>query len=404
MPLMKIVASINDGFGDTLGYIGIVIIAGTIIGSFLEHSGGVFKLAEAILRFIGKKRIISAMAILGYIVSIPVFADSGFVILSSLNKALSKRAQISLAGPAIALGLGLMVSHTLIPPTPGPLAAASILNADLGLVIIFGLPVSLVGLIVVIIFARKHASKTNIDPDPELSTEEISKRMTTAPPAWKSLLPIVIPIILIILKSISDLPSNPFGNGTFKNYIGFIGAPAIALIIGVLLAFTLPKKLESRMLSATGWVGKALLDAAIIIMITGAGGVFGRIMQNSGIADTLGDTLSVVNIGIFLPFIIASAIKLAQGSSTVAIITTASILAPLLASFGFDSPMAKALVVVTIGCGSFIASHANDSLFWVVTQMSGMDVRTGYKLHTLGSASLGIVTILVVWLISLFIL
>jgi GntP family gluconate:H+ symporter len=344
------------------------------------------------------------MAILGYIVSIPVFADSGFVILSSLNKALSKRAQISLAGPAIALALGLMVSHTLIPPTPGPLAAASILNADLGLVIIFGLPVSLVGLVVVILFARKYASKTYIDPDPELSAEEISKRMITAPPAWKSLLPIVIPIVLIISKSISDLPSNPFGDGTFKNYIGFIGTPAIALIIGVLLAFTLPKKLKSRMLSATGWVGKALLDAAIIIMITGAGGVFGKVMQNSGIADTLGDTLSVINIGIFLPFIIASAIKLAQGSSTVAIITTASILAPLLTSFGFDTPMAKALVVVTIGCGSLIASHANDSLFWVVTQMSGMDVRTGYKLHTLGSASLGVITILAVWLISLFIL
>jgi GntP family gluconate:H+ symporter len=401
MPLLEIAQSINGGFGDTIGKIGIVIIAGVIIGTFLERSGGAFAVAERILKIIGEKHVPLAMAIIGYIVSIPVFADSGFVILTPLNRALAKRARISLAGAAIALAVGLTSTHCLVPPTPGPIAAAGILNADLGLVIFFGLIISAFALVVGWVFATKVASKIYIDPDPELSEADVEARLKEAPSAFKAFIPIIVPIILIVAKSISDFPTHPFGQGNFKNIVGFIGEPVIALLIGVLLAFRLPKKLDMQMLSTTGWVGQSLLSAAIIIMITGAGGAFGMVLRNSPIASVLGDTLSQANLGIFLPFIIAAALKTAQGSSTVALITTSSLMAPLMSSLGFESGIAKALIVLAIGAGAMVVSHANDSFFWVVTQMTGMDVKTGYKTQTIATLIIGVTSIITIWVISL---
>lgn len=401
MPLPQIVQSINSGFGTTLGYIGIVIVAGTIIGIFLELSGGAYTLADRILKIIGEKRVPLAMAIIGWVVSIPVFADSGFVILSPLNKALSKRAKISLAGPAIALSLGLTSTHCLVPPTPGPIAAAGILGANLGLVILFGLIVSLFALFFGWLFAIKVASKVSIEANPDISETEIASKMKEASSPIKALTPIFLPIILIVLKSVSDFPTNPLGEGTIKLFFGFVGEPVIALLIGVLLAFLLPKKREEGIYSESGWVGKALLNASTIILITGAGGAFGKVLQNSGLADTIGNSLSGMNLGIWLPFIIAATIKTAQGSSTVAIITTASIIAPLLSSLGFTSEIAKSLMVLSIGAGAMVVSHANDSFFWVVTQMSHMDVKTGYKLQSLGTFILGTIAGLVLWIFSL---
>jgi GntP family gluconate:H+ symporter len=399
MPLDKVVESVSSGFGNTIGYIGIIIVAGCIIGNFLEQSGGVYTLAEVILKIVGQKRVHLVMIIIGYIVSIPVFADSGFVILSPLNRALSKRARISLAGSAIALVLGLIITHCLVPPTPGPIAAAGILYADLGLVIMLGLIVGLAPLATGWLFASRFASRTYIDPNPDLTEEQLTAKMKEAPGALKAFMPILLPIFLIIIKSISELPSNPLGSGVIKNIFGFIGAPLIALLIGTLLSFLLPKKFDRAMLSGTGWVGKALLDASIIILITGAGGAFGMVLRNSGIADLIGNSLADINLSIWLPFILAAALKSAQGSSTVAIITTASLIAPLMTSLGFDTPVDKALVVLSIGAGSMVVSHANDSIFWVVTQMSGMDVRTGYKLHTLGTLVIGITSMMAIWLL-----
>ncbi len=399
MPLATLIESINGGFGDTLGYIGIVIVAGCIIGTFLEESGGAYIMAEKILKLVGQKHVPAVMAIIGYVISIPVFADSAFVILSPLNKALSKKAKISLAGSAVALALGLICTHCLVPPTPGPIAAAGILGADIGLVIMFGIIASMVALFAGWLFATKYASKTYINPDPELNEEEIATKIKTAPSTFNAFTPIIVPILLIVLKSVSDFPTNPFGTGTLKTIIGFIGEPVIALIVGILLAFRLPKKLEKAMLSTTGWVGKALMSAAIIILITGAGGSFGMVLRNSGIADVIGTSLADIKISIWLPFLLAAALKSAQGSSTVALITTASIIAPLMAALGFDTPIEKALVVLSIGSGSMVVSHANDSFFWIVTQMSNMNVKTGYRLQSLGTLVIGLTSITVIWII-----
>jgi len=204
MPLPDIVSIIAKGFGNTIGYIGIVIAFGTIIGTFLEKSGGAFSMADALLRIVGKSKSPLAMAITGFIVSIPVFCDSGFVILSPLNKALSKESKITLATYAMALSLGLYATHTLVPPTPGPIAAAGLLSADLGTVILLGLIASIPATIVGYFFATKFASRFEIEPDIKETYEELKKKHKKLPSATMAFLPIVIPIVLIVFKSIAD--------------------------------------------------------------------------------------------------------------------------------------------------------------------------------------------------------
>lgn len=398
MPFAEIVSSVNSGFGDIVGHIGLVIVIGCIIGTFLEESGGAYVMAQGIVRLAGKKRVPLAMLIVGSFISIPVYADSGFVILSPLNKAITKKSGISLACTAIALSLGLTITHCLVPPTPGPVAATAILGADLGLVILIGLIVSMFVAAESYFFVTRYASRTYIDPDPdgEITVEEDDAK--DKPSALRSFLPVVVPLVLIVFKSISDFPGAPFGEGVAASVLRFIGEPVIALIIGMILSFFLPKKFDRELLSTTGWVGKSLTSAAVIIMITAAGGSFGMILRNSGIADILGKSLAGANVGIWLPFIIAAALKSAQGSSTVAIVTTASLIAPMMEALGFVSPVGKALAVMSLCSGAMVMSHVNDSFFWVVTQLSGMNVKTGCKLHGLGTLLGGLTAMLVVWI------
>lgn len=398
MPFAEIVNSVNSGFGDIVGHIGLVIVIGCIIGTFLEESGGAYIMAQGIVRLAGKKRVPLAMLIVGCFISIPVYADSGFVILSPLNKAITKKSGISLACTAIALSLGLTITHCLVPPTPGPVAATAILGADLGLVILIGLIVSVFVAAESYFFVTRYASRTYIDPDPdgEITVEEDDAK--DKPSALRSFLPVVVPLVLIVFKSISDFPGAPFGEGVAASVLRFIGEPVIALIIGMILSFFLPKKFDRELLSTTGWVGKSLTSAAVIIMITAAGGSFGMILRNSGIADILGESLAGANVGIWLPFIIAAALKSAQGSSTVAIVTTASLIAPMMEALGFVSPVGKALAVMSLCSGAMVMSHVNDSFFWVVTQLSGMNVKTGCKLHGLGTLLGGLTAMLVVWI------
>lgn len=406
MEPVQVINSINTGFGNTVGYIGIVILAGSIIGKFLEKTGGAFRIAQSALKITGKKNVPLALSIVGYIVSIPVFADSAFIILIPLAKALSRQVRISLIICTMALALGLYVTHSIIPPTPGPVAAAGLLGADLGWVILLGLPVSLVGLLGGWMYAVKGISSMDHSLPIEETSDEISvDDITEAPSLVRSVVPILLPIFLIILRSISELPSNPLGQGGFFVFISFIGQPVAALMIGVLVSFLLPRKLTNEMLSTSGWLGEGVMAAASIIIITGCGGAFGRVLQDSGISVIIEENIAdVKGLSILLPVIIAAALKSAQGSGTVAIITTASLVAPLLPSLGLESNQARALVVVAIGSGSMIASHANDSYFWVVTQFSGMSVNQGYKFQTLGTLLVGILSVVATWILSIIIL
>jgi gluconate:H+ symporter, GntP family len=410
MPLDEVVEAVNTGFGSTIGYIGIVILAGSVIGKFLEKSGGAYKLANGALKMVGVKNMPFAMSIVGYIVSIPVFCDSAFIVLSPLTRALSHNTKISLAVLVMALSLGLYVTHSLIPPTPGPVAAAGILSADLGLVILLGFPVSLIGLITGYLFSLKIASKSKIEnnlayTEPSAAEPIAYINNENRPSLLKSLLPIFIPILLILMRSVSELPSSFFGEGILSVIISFVGQPSVALMIGVGLSFLLPVKLNKEMLSTSGWLGQGVIAAAGIIIVTGCGGAFGSVLKESGIAEVVRDNLAGArSLGIFLPVIIAASLKTALGSGTVAIITSASLIAPLMTSLGLDASMAKALVVVAIGSGAMIASHANDSYFWVVTQMSGMNVNQGYRLQTTGTFVVGICSAIAVWFLSLWVL
>ena len=386
MPTELIVASVNEGFGKTLGGIGLLIVLGVIIGAFMESSGAAYTIADWVLGKVGRNRVPQSMGLMGYFVSIPVYADSGFLLLQPLNKSLSKKAKISLSGSAIALALGLTASHTMVPPTPGPIAAAGILEADLGLVLAVGVPVSLFALFFAILFALKYVSRTYIDPNPQISEKQLAQMHQSAPTLGVSALPILVPISLILLRSLSQALE---WQGMIAEVTNFLGTPFVALLIGVFLALLLPKKFNCEMLSGDGLIGKAVMNASSILLITGAGGIFGKVLQNSGIADLLGEVLAGVNLGIFLPFLLAAAIKSAQGSSTVALITTASIIAPLSHTLGFVDDLQKAMLVIAIGAGSAVVSHVNDSFFWVVTQMSGMDVKQGYRMHSLGTLVLG---------------
>jgi GntP family gluconate:H+ symporter len=406
IPTAKVADAINSGFGGTLTSIGIVIIAGCIIGTILEKSGAAIKMADVVIKLVGKKRPALAMSIIGYIVSIPVFCDSGFVILSSLNKSLAKRTKTSMVTMTIALSTGLYATHTLVPPTPGPIAAAANLKVEnLLLVILVGMVVAIPAALVGYLFAIKQGPKytSKFDAEDNLDTYEAElEKKGKLPSAWKSFAPIIIPILLMAIGSIAGFPSNPFGKGVFKTICVFFGTPVNALLIGMFFSFTLLPKFNMETLNE--WVGASIKDAAIILVVTAAGGSLGNVIKQTNVGTYIGQSLSGLNLGIFLPFIIAAALKTAQGSSTVAIVTTSALMYPLLPSLGLNSVMGAVLVVAAVGAGAMTVSHANDSYFWVVSQFGGLDVKTAYKTQTVGTLLEGIAAILMVYILSLILL
>lgn len=398
IPGLDVLKHIKNGFGGTLTKIGIVIVAGTIMGTILEKTGAALSMTQAILKLVGKKRAPLAMNIAGYVVSIPVFCDSGYVILNPLNKALAKESGTSMAVMAVALSTGLYATHVLVPPTPGPLAAAAALNADLGKVIILGLIAAIPAALAGLFWALKVAKKYNIEPDIKESYSEIVQKYGKLPNTFLSFLPIVLPLILIFMKSIAEYPTFPFGTGAFKNFCSLIGDPVPALMIGVFSALLLVRK-HFIGEAFNGWMSQGIKDSAIILVITAAGGSFGEILAKSPLADFIKTNMATLPLGMFLPFIISAALKTAQGSSTVAIVTTSGILAPMMATLGFD----PALTALAIGAGSMVVSHANDSYFWVVSQFSNMPVNTAYKAYTSATAVEGVVAFLAVLVLDIFI-
>ena len=401
MPGELILQSIADGFGGVMGKIGLVILLGIIIGTFLEKTGGALVIAQKVLNWIGEKSVMLAMMITGWILSVPIFGDSAFVMMNPINKSLSFKGKLPFAATTVALTLGVTASHSLVPPTPGPIATAGILGADLGMVILWGSIVSIIALIPCFFFVKYYV--TRFDLQPQVTGVEKTSAIKRYPSLGKSTLPIIIPLLLIVFASVAAYPTHPFGEGIFARVLIFVGHPVMALLIGAFLSFFLPDKFDIKLLGSTGWIGDSLVTAAPIILITGAGGVFGMMLQNSGIAKLVSSNMANVNWGLFLPFLMALALKTAQGSSTVAMITTASIVAPLLPVLGLDTDILKVFGVLAIGCGAIAISHANDSFFWVMTQMSGMNIKMGNQTHSLGTLLLSCTAILVLYILSFFV-
>ena len=407
MPITDIAKTISGGFGGILGYIGLVIILGTVIGTILEKSGAAITMADTIIQVLGQRFPKLTMSIIGYFVSIPVFCDSGYVILNSLKKSLGKRLNVSAVGMSVALATGLYATHTFVPPTPGPIAAAGNLGLmdNLGLVIGLGLIVAACTAGTGLLWASKGTKGLTCEEDDEVTVnyDDLKAQYGELPSPAKAFSPILIPIFLICLASIANYPTHPFGEGSLQTVLQFLGAPLNALMMGLGLAITLIKGVQ-RVSQFTDLVGKGILACAPILLITGAGGAFGRVLAATEIGTYLGEALSTLGLGIFMPFLVAAALKTAQGSSTVALVTTSALVAPMVGDIGLASEMGRALTVLAIGAGAMTVSHANDSFFWVVSQFSKMSVSTAYRAQTMATLIQGVTGIVVVYIMSLVLL
>ena len=394
-----VMKTIAEGFGKTLSSIGLVIAFGTIIGTFLEKTGGTKVLANSILRFVGLNKSPLALNLAGLIISIPVYCDSGFVILSSLNKALSRKSGIRILVFAIALATGLYSAHVFVPPTPGPLAAAAILEADLGLVMLFGLLVAIGVSIAGYFWALFMGKRLTVQNEATFQNLEKTEQYVPSqtPSFFNTLLPLFVPLVLIGLKSIADYPTKPFGEGMITMLLSFLGNPILALFIGVIFSFFLVHK--DNKLEQQEWIGNSLKQAGSIVLITGSGGAFGAILRTLDFESLLQISTATGWQGLFLAFGIAAVLKTAQGSSTVSIITTAAIVAPLLTTFGLEGLVHKALMVLAIGAGAMTVSHVNDSYFWVVAEFSEMDMKTALRGHTMATFLQGVVGIGIILLL-----
>ena len=406
IPLKQVPGVIGSGFAGTFTSIGIVIILGAFIGAVLEKTGAAFRLADLVIRLVGRKHPELAIELMGWVVSIPVFCDSGFVILNPIRKALVRQTGASSVAMTVCLSCGLYIAHVFIPPTPGPLAAAQAVGLENNLLLVIGIGVlcSVFPLIAGFFFARhigrkvKSAEETADAGETVKTYEELKAEYGKLPSALDALAPILAPILLMALASFVTMAR---GDAWLADLLIFLGTPIMALSVGVILAiiqlFRAVKGKEFYTLT-----NETLKTVGPILFVTAAGGVLGKVIASSDLVNFItahAETFKAV--GIFFPFLLAAILKSAQGSSTVAITTTAGIVAPLLAALGFATPVDAALVVVAIGAGAMTVSHANDSYFWVVTSFGDMSVRDGYRTQTLMTLIIGLAAMVEVFLLSL---
>ena len=374
------VAAITGEFSGTVKSIGIVIIFGIMLGNYLDAAKGTNRMALDAVRLVGQKRAGLAMAITGYLVSIPVFSDAAFVILTPLVKAIHKKTRISLAILAVSLSAGLLSTHVFVPPTPGPLAAAGLLGIDIGRAILYGafgaVFMTLAGWIFAEIYFRNKPDSyySFRDEEEQKKDEALSiEDDTDLPGTLASLLPLVVPILLILLNTTCGmmLPED----SPVMTVVSFVGDSNIALAIGAVLAIiTLGKRLGGKVIIDV--MDKTLKDAGPIVFITSAGGALGQVLKVSGAGDSLAQM--VLNTGlpfILIPFVISGLLKVVQGSGTVAVTTAATLCAPIAASLGLD----PILIFLASGAGARLCCHVNDSYFWVYTNCMGYDMKTGLK-------------------------
>ncbi len=405
--ITKIADIIGQGFSGTFTSIGIVIIFGALVGVLLEKTGAALKMADCVVKLVGKKNPELAMLIMGWIVSIPVFCDSGFVILNPIRKALVKKTGKSSVACTVCLSMGLYISHCFIPPTPGPIAAANTLFGGIGqevnllLVMAVGALCSILPMIAGYIFAMHIGKKVKAKDEADSSStvesyEELVKSYGKLPNAWAAFAPIVVPIILMGLASALSMA------GKNIPFFVFLGKPIISLAVGVLLGVGLLAS-AGKMSDFYEITNDTLKTVGPILFVTAAGGVLGKVISSSNLINFITDNASVLKaMGLLFPFLLAAILKSAQGSSTVAITTTAGILAPMMESLGFATPMYVCLVTIAIGAGAMVVSHANDSYFWVVTNFGEMDTQDGYKTQTLGTLIIGVAAIINVLIVSIF--
>ena len=372
------VSLINKGFGGTMSRIGLIILLGAMLGELLEKGGATEVIAFKMVKGLKKLPTTYAMSLIGYVVAIPVFCDAAFILLSPLTKSMSKNAKVSGKALTVALSTGLFAPHVLIPPTPGPLAAAATLGLnDLGLLILAG---SILALVLVLTggwFAtRMNRQLQQVNPLEELPEQEVEGSLARA------VLPIILPLLLIAGgTSLAGI------EGWAAPWIKALSKPEVALAIGVVVALgTAQRKVDQ-----SSWILNALRAGGPVLLITAMGGALGGVLKLIDVAGWLEGMVLPGAFVLVLPFIMAAVLKSAQGSSTVAIITTASMMLPLLAPFGLDTELGKVWVILSLGVGAMTVSHANDSYFWIVSEMGGLSSDEAFRYHTRATALQGVV-------------
>lgn len=422
VPAVETVEMVTTGFGNTLASIGIVIVLGVMIGKLLELSGAADALAGMFLSMAGKGREDVAMAGTGALLSVPVFCDSAFVIMHAIPRSLSRLSGRSFVGMSLALGAGMVTTHHLVPPTPGPLAVAGLLDTDLGLVILWGGLLAIALLPVAVLYSRfigprlevsvteqvrrevaavgtdasaviGHGTSSTAAPESPLDdgqpegagrvesarggtrgVEDSIHRPRKRPGKLLAGLPLIIPIVLIVGNTVSSAVSE---DGEPHPILGFLGHPVVAILIGLVVALYTLVPREVNRDTASGWLTASISSAGIILAITGAGGALGNVLRESGVGDAMADAIGDLPLPAFLiPFLIATFVRLAQGSGTVAMITAGSLTAPLVAG-GLDLNPVIAVLAATSGAMFF--SYFNDSFFWVVTRFTGLEGTAALK-------------------------
>ena len=363
---------IYKGFFSIVLIIGPIIIIGTVLGKFLNETGTSKKMVNTFISYFGIDNIPLSLNLIGLIISIPVFCDAAFILMSSIVKDLSRITKKNIILLSVCLATGLYSAHVFIPPTPGPIAASAIINADIGLLFLIGIVVGIIVSISGYVWMKFLFKK-----EFKINPVEIKSHDFTSDRSIVSFLPVIVPILLISTSTIIKYPKLDINQLPFLKIFEIIGKPEIALLIGFIMTLIFLKKDEIQ--STPQWIIKSLKNSFGILLITGAGGALGYIIRESEIIDNLNLNIATGLASIFSVFILATIIKTIQGSSTVAIVTTCAITAPILQSIGMTSELEKVILIISIGSGAMTISHVNDSYFWVVTKYSNIEMNDVLK-------------------------
>jgi gluconate:H+ symporter, GntP family len=396
MSVPDLILIIKDGFGNIMRSLGFIIVLGTALGVLLEHTGSTKVMAAYILKKVGEHNAALALSITGFIVGLPVFCDSGYIVLSGLNKSLIKRTGISAVTMSVSLATGLYAVHCLLPPHPGAAAAATTIGVDFGKLILYGIIIAVPAMIVGHLWASYAGRKIQHATTDE---EEIPEDRTAHPSVVKAFLPVIVPIILIAAASFAHELS--LANSFLKNLF-VLGDPVIALSIGILLAFNAKQNWQKKTVAFL--LQESAEKAGGILVIIGAGGAFGAVLAATKIGDHFSAVFTLNTLGLLFPFLLTFVLKTAQGSSTVAIITAASVVQPLLPALGLDSEAGKLLAVLSMGAGSMMISHANDAYFWVITKFSGIEMNAMLKVYSTATIWMSLISLLMIYILSFLIL
>lgn len=400
LSLDSIAATLKAGFGHTMEKIGLLILLGTMLGVILEKTGATTSMAAYILKKVDNKNAPAAISITGFIIGLPIFCDSGFIVLNGLNHSLVQKTKFAMPIMAAALGTSLYAVHCLVPPHPGITAAVGTVGGDIGIIMLWGIALAVPAAIVGYIISVTRGKKITHDYIEPGKATEVDGQL---PPVMLSFLPVILPIILIAAKSIALLFVKPGEADNFGlQLLSFVGEPIIALLLGILVSFALVNRQHKKELSH--WLTEGVEKAGMILAIIAAGGMFGEVLQATGMGKNLGTLLGGLSLGVFFPFLITAILKTAQGSSTVAVITAASLVTPLLGDLGLQSATGITLAILSMGAGSMVVSHANDAYFWVISRFSNLETAATLKVYSLATLIMGITVQLLIWILSLILL